>query len=111
MKSLVERKCIPCKSGGSPLSPEEIRKLLPQLPGWSIHKENGMTVLKKIFKFKNFKQALSFTNKVGAAAEAEDHHPAILTQWGGVTVTWVTHTIKGLHINDFKMAAETDQLL
>jgi 4a-hydroxytetrahydrobiopterin dehydratase len=55
-------------------------------------------------------QALAFTNRVGAIAEAEGHHPALLTEWGNVAVTWRTHTIKGLHRNDFSMAAETDQV-
>ncbi len=62
------------------------------------------------FKFKNFVQSLEFTNQVGALAEAEGHHPALLTEWGRVTVTWWTHKIKGLHRNDFIMAAKTDQL-
>ena len=62
------------------------------------------------FKFKNFVQALEFTNQVGRLAEEECHHPALLTEWGRVTVTWWTHKIKGLHRNDFVMAAKTDEL-
>ncbi len=61
---------------------------------------------------KNFKQALQLTNQIGAIAEQEGHHPAILTEWGGrVTVSWWTHKIGGLHVNDFIMAAKTDELM
>ncbi len=66
--------------------------------------------LERGFKFKNFVDALAFTNKVGEIAEAEGHHPVIITDWGKVTVTWWTHKIKGLHRNDFIMAAKTDRL-
>jgi 4a-hydroxytetrahydrobiopterin dehydratase len=66
--------------------------------------------LEKVFKFKNFSEALEFTNRVGALAEQEDHHPALLTEWGKVTVNWWTHKIKGLHRNDFIMAAKTDRM-
>jgi len=63
-----------------------------------------------MFTIPNFVEALNFTNKVGALAESEGHHPALLTEWGKVTVTWWTHKIGGLHRNDFIMAAKTDQL-
>jgi 4a-hydroxytetrahydrobiopterin dehydratase len=68
-------------------------------------------MLEREFKFKNFKQALAFANQVAELAEAEFHHPAILLEWGKVTVTWWTHAIKGLHKNDFICAAKTDALL
>jgi 4a-hydroxytetrahydrobiopterin dehydratase len=63
------------------------------------------------FRFKNFAQALAFTNQVGKIAEEQGHHPNILTEWGQVTVEWWTHVIQGLHQNDFIMAAKTDQLV
>ncbi|MBI3740755.1 MAG: 4a-hydroxytetrahydrobiopterin dehydratase, partial [Chloroflexi bacterium] len=66
--------------------------------------------LERVFKFKNFADALAFTNKIGAMAEEEGHHPVIITDWGRVTVTWWTHKIKGLHQNDFIAAAKTDRL-
>ena len=66
--------------------------------------------LERVFKFKNFVDALAFTNDVGAMAEEQDHHPSLLTEWGRVTVTWWTHKIKGLHRNDFIMAAGCDEL-
>ncbi len=64
--------------------------------------------IQRAFRFENFAQALSFTDRVGALAEKEGHHPSILTEWGRVTVRWWTHKIKGLHLNDFIMASQTD---
>ena len=66
--------------------------------------------LERVFHFPSFADALAFTNRVGALAEEEGHHPALLTEWGRVTVTWWTHKIRGLHRNDFIMAAKTDAL-
>jgi 4a-hydroxytetrahydrobiopterin dehydratase len=82
----------------------------PQVPEWQIIERDGVKQLERVFQFSDFVQALAFTNRVGAIAEAEGHHPALLTEWGKVTVTWWTHTIKGLHRNDFIMAAKTDEV-
>ncbi len=70
---------------------------------------DGIKRLERAFKFKNFAEALAFTNSVAKTAEEEAHHPAILTERGKVTVTWWTHKIKGPHQNDFIMAAKTDR--
>jgi len=88
----------------------EIAELLPQVREWEVVERKGIKRLERIFKFRNFAEALTFADKVGQLAEAEGHHPAILTEWGRVTVTWWTHKIKGLHRNDFIMAAKTDQV-
>ncbi len=82
----------------------------PQVAQWQIVEHEGVKRLERSFKFKNFAEALAFTNQVGELAEAEEHHPAILTEWGRVRVTWWTHKIHGLHRNDFVMAAKTDKL-
>ena len=82
----------------------------PQVPEWQIIERDGVKQLERVFQFPDFVQALAFTNRVGAIAEAEGHHPALLTEWGKVTVTWWTHKIKGLHRNDFIMAAKTDEV-
>ena len=66
--------------------------------------------MEKVFTFPDYAGALAFTQRVGALAEIEDHHPALLTEWGKVKVTWWTHAIGGLHRNDFICAAKTDQL-
>ena len=107
---LKEMKCVPCRGGEPPLTGPEIAELQPQVPDWQLVERDDIPHLERVFKFKNFTQALDFTNQVGALAELEDHHPALLTEWGKVTVTWWTHKIKGLHRNDFIMAAKTDQL-
>jgi 4a-hydroxytetrahydrobiopterin dehydratase len=84
--------------------------LRPQIPDWQVVERDGIPRLERVFKFPNFAAALAFTDRVGALAEAEGHHPALLTEWGRVTVTWWTHKIGGLHRNDFIMAAKTDRL-
>ena len=72
--------------------------------------KDGELRLERVFTFKDFNQAVAFTNRVAEIANEEDHHPAILTEWGKVTITWWTHKIRGLSLNDFIMAAKTDQL-
>ena len=84
---------------------------MAQLPEWKLIQVEGMDRLTRTFTFKNFQEALTFTNQVGQIAELENHHPALLTEWGRVTVTWWTHKIRGLHVNDFVMAAKTDGLV
>jgi 4a-hydroxytetrahydrobiopterin dehydratase len=92
------------------LDSEKVAECWRQIPDWKVILVDGMERLERVFGFKNFTQALNFTNKVGALAEAQDHHPAILTEWGRVTVTYWTHFTGGLHLNDFIMAAKTDRL-
>jgi len=81
-----------------------------QIPEWQVKEVYGVQWLERVFKYKNFAKALEFTNKVGAIAEEEGHHPLVMTEYGGTTVDWRTHKIKGLHKNDFIMAAKTDEL-
>lgn len=111
MEDLFKHKCIPCEQGGEKMSLSEIDDYLVKVPGWNLIEKDGSQALEKSYKFKNFIQALEFTGKVGQIAEQQWHHPTIITEWGNVTVTWTTHKIKGLHVNDFAMAAQTDQLL
>ncbi|MBE0577554.1 MAG: 4a-hydroxytetrahydrobiopterin dehydratase [Desulfuromonadales bacterium] len=110
MTILADKTCEACREGAPLATPEEIADYMSQLPGWQVTVIAGINQLKKTYKFKNFEQALEFTNKVGAIAEQEKHHPAILTEWGKVTVSWWTHKIAGLHVNDFIMAAKTDEI-
>jgi 4a-hydroxytetrahydrobiopterin dehydratase len=110
-RELAQSKCVACRAGEPTVTSEEIASLQPQVIGWSIVERNDIKRLERVFKFKDFAEALAFTNKVGEIAEKEGHHPSILTEWGRVTVTWWTHKIKGLHRNDFIMAAKTDRLL
>ncbi|GGJ80821.1 4a-hydroxytetrahydrobiopterin dehydratase [Pseudomonas matsuisoli] len=108
MTGLTNAQCEPCKAGTKPLDASEQHALLAQLNGWQIASVDGIPRLEKRYTFKNFRDALSFTQAVGELAEREDHHPALLTEWGKVTVSWWTHAIGGLHRNDFVMAARTD---
>jgi 4a-hydroxytetrahydrobiopterin dehydratase len=111
MINLAARKCVACRAGEPTLTDVEIEDLLLQIHGWEVKEVNGMKHLEKVFKLKNFAQALEFTNKIGAIAEEENHHPLIITEYGRVTVDWWTHVIEGLHKNDFIMAAKTDDLV
>ncbi|HWN92863.1 MAG TPA: 4a-hydroxytetrahydrobiopterin dehydratase, partial [Verrucomicrobiae bacterium] len=88
----------------------EIAELKPEVADWQLLERDGIARVERVFDFPSFADALAFTNRVGALAEAEGHHPALLTEWGRVTVTWWTHKIRGLHRNDFIMAAKTDAL-
>lgn len=110
MTDLTQRRCEACRAGAPQATQEEIAEYMPQIPDWEIIDAGGVNQLQRVYKFKNFVEALDFANKVGELAEREDHHPAILVEYGKVTLTWWTHKIKGLHANDFIMAARSDQL-
>jgi 4a-hydroxytetrahydrobiopterin dehydratase len=111
MERLVEMKCEACRKDSPRVTKEEMAEFLLEVAEWSLGEEEGIKRLERVYKFKNFTEALTFTNRVGELAEAEGHHPAILTEWGEVTVRWWTHKIKGLHRNDFIMSTKTDQRL
>lgn len=102
---LSDESCEACLPDSPPVTGAEGQQLLQQLPGWQIVDVDGIPRLKRKFEFENFAEALAFTNRVGALAEEENHHPEIVTEWGAATVSWWTHSIGGLHRNDFIMAA------
>lgn len=110
MAALSGQKCVPCEGGVPPATDAEIEEMKQQVPDWHITRVDGCPQLHRVFFFSNFQQAMEFTQKVGDVAELEGHHPALLTEWGKVTVTWWTHAINGLHQNDFIMAAKTDEV-
>ena len=111
MTELHQMKCEACRGDEPPLTQQEINEFKPDVPEWEVIEVDSVPRLERVFKFKNFSEALDFTNRVGAIAEEEDHHPKIVTEWGKVGVHWWTHKIKGLHKNDFIMAAKTDMLV
>lgn len=111
MDDLAARQCVACRADAPHATEDEKRHFMLQLPQWQIVHVEGMDRLTRSFTFKNFADALAFSNEVGRIAEQEGHHPALLTEWGRVTVTWWTHKIRGLHVNDFVMAARTDALV
>ncbi|MCH7481172.1 MAG: 4a-hydroxytetrahydrobiopterin dehydratase [Chloroflexi bacterium] len=110
MSSLIDMNCVPVRSGDPQATAEESAQYMQEVPEWETIAVDGVNHLQRVYKFQNFVDALSFTNKIGALAEQQDHHPALVTEWGKVTVTWWTHVIKGLHTNDFVSAAKSDQI-
>lgn len=110
MTDLAMRHCVPCEGGVEPAGDEEIAEMHRQVPGWKVIEVDGVKRLERKFFFGDFATALGFTDRVGALAEEQSHHPLLTTEWGKVTVTWWTHAIGGLHENDFVMAAKTDQI-
>ncbi|MBI4337954.1 MAG: 4a-hydroxytetrahydrobiopterin dehydratase [Chloroflexi bacterium] len=110
MTTLVQDKCVACRADSPRVTEQEMAELQPQVPEWKLIEEAGVKKLERTFRFKDFTQALAMTDGVGELAEGEGHHPRLVTEWGKVTVTWWTHKIRGLHRNDFIMAAKTDQL-
>lgn len=110
MEELTQMKCEVCRAGAPQVTDAETVEFHKQIPEWVILERDNVKRLEHVYKFKDFVTALAFTNKVGEVAEAEGHHPAILTEWGSVGVAWWTHKIHGLHRNDFIMAAYTDDV-
>jgi 4a-hydroxytetrahydrobiopterin dehydratase len=106
--SLADSHCIPCRGGVTPLSAEQVHTHLAGLSGWALAADGKS--IEKQWKFKDFSQAMAFVNRVGVIAEAEDHHPDIAFGWGYVRLTLCTHSIGGLHLNDFIVAAQVDRL-
>ena len=110
MTELHKMKCVACRGDEPALTENQIADLQPQIPDWEVIEVEGVPRLERTFKLKNFIEAMAFTTKIAMTAEKEDHHPLIVTEWGKVRVQWWTHKIKGLHKNDFIMAAKTDNL-
>ena len=107
MDNLKDKKCVPCEDKDfPPLTPAQAHEFMEHVPLWSI--TDDCAEIYRTFRFKNFKDALSFTNKVGMLAEAEQHHPDIALAWGKVEVRLSTHSIGGLSENDFIVAVKTD---
>ncbi len=111
MTGLDKLQCVACRGGEPTLTEAQIGEFLPQVGEWQVKEVDGVKRLERIYKFKNFAEAIEFTNRVGAIAEEQGHHPRLITEWGRVTVQWWTHKIGGLHQNDFIMAARTDKLV
>jgi 4a-hydroxytetrahydrobiopterin dehydratase len=107
MADLAERQCVPCRGGVPPLAGPEIVKLSGELQGWQVIEEHH---LQKLFLFKDFREALTFVNRVGELAEEQGHHPDICFGWGKAELTIWTHKIDGLTESDFVLAAKIDKL-
>lgn len=110
MIQLSQERCTACRRDSPSVTPGEIAALHPQTPDWELIDRDDIPKLGRVFRFKDFAQALEFTNRIGVLAEEEGHHPRLITEWGRVRVSWWTHKIRNLHRNDFVMAAKTDEI-
>ena len=104
---LADQKCIPCRGGVPPLTPEQIQPYLSQLSGWELEDNKKLI---KAYEFKDFVGAMEFAKAITPVAEAEGHHPDLYVRWGGVKVYLWTHKIDGLSESDFYMAAKIDRV-
>jgi 4a-hydroxytetrahydrobiopterin dehydratase len=111
MEPLTRARCVPCRGGMPPLTPEEIRELSPQVPDWRVVEHEGVSRIEREFRFPDFRSAMAFAVAVGEVAEEQGHHPDLHVGYGRVTVETWTHAIRGLHRNDFILAAKTDEVL
>lgn len=109
-KSLREMNCEPCRFGGKPVSHAEIRSLILKIPAWRRETRKGVKRLMREFSFIGFDEAFEFSGRIADLAREQDHHPTMLVEYGKVTIRWWTHKINGLHLNDFIMAARTDDI-
>lgn len=107
--ALTSERCEACQPGAPKVTDDERKQLEPQIPDWEITEVKGVPRLKRTFEFDGWMPAVKFVDAVAELAEQEDHHPRIVLEWGKATVSWWTHAIKGLHRNDFIMAAKTDE--
>ena len=107
--ALAQKKCTPCRGGVAPLKSDEVQSSLPQVTGWRA--VDGDTKIAGEFRFKNFRQTLDFVTAVGELAESEFHHPVSISfGWGFCAIVLQTKKIKGLHENDFILAAKINEI-
>lgn len=107
-QDLASRQCEPCRGGVLPMDPAMAQEYLVQVPGWSLL--DSPDRLERTFRFANFRDAQDFAMRVGELCEEEGHHAEIRYGWGHCSVEFWTHKIKGLHENDFVMAAKVSGL-
>ena len=110
MPGLSQSSCVPCRGGVPPLSEAEITPLRMQVPAWQVVTVDGIMRLRREFTFRDFRSALAFAVHAGLIAEREDHHPDLHVAWGRVMIETWTHKIRGLHENDFILAAKIDTI-
>lgn len=110
MTDLSQEKCVACRRDAPRVTDAETAALMPTIPEWRIEEIDGVPRLVRAYAFTDWARAWAFASEVGRLAEEEGHHPALLVEWGKVTVSWWTHKIGALHRNDFVMAAKTDVL-
>ena len=107
--SLDKKSCVPCQGGVPTLTATDIEQLSPNVPDWKVHEVEGVKRIERTFEFKDFVDAMAFVNRVAAIAEGEGHHPDLHIHWNQVRIEVWTHKIRGLHENDFILAAKIDR--
>ena len=107
-EALVKKTCTPCRGGISPLTREQAELFHAEAADWQLQEEAHR--IERSFRFRNFREALTFVQEIGELAEAENHHPNISFGWGNASVSLQTKKIKGLHENDFIMATKIDRI-
>ncbi|QLG88761.1 4a-hydroxytetrahydrobiopterin dehydratase [Chitinibacter bivalviorum] len=107
----LQQKCEACRAGAPQVSDAELAELMRAIPDWTPIVVDGVLQLQRVYAFRNFAEAWAMSNRVATLAEEVGHHPALLLEWGRLTVTWWSHKIRGLHRMDFELAAKTDRLL
>jgi 4a-hydroxytetrahydrobiopterin dehydratase len=110
MKRLSEYPCAATPKDAPKLTDEQQRELVQQIVDWQIELNSGTAQLSRVYQVDNFVQAMAFANQITLIAEDGNHHPALLVEWGRIRVSWWSHSIGGLHLNDFVMAAKTDEI-
>lgn len=108
--SLADERCLPLRAGAERATPRQLAEWSRQVPEWSVIERDEALRLERVFPVPDFAAALDLARSVGEMAERDGHHPALLVEWGRLTVTWRTLRMRGLHRNDFVMAARTDRL-
>jgi 4a-hydroxytetrahydrobiopterin dehydratase len=110
MENLAQENCVPCMGDVPALTDEQIQELHLAAPMWDVVEENGEKRIRRDFKFEKYEDGLVFASRVGKLAAEQDHHPKIIIDYKRVTLEWNTHSIKGLHRNDFIMGAKSDEI-
>ena len=105
-----KRTCEACREDAASLKDAQIEELSLKVPSWKVYEDGNIKKLICSFAFSDYEQSLIFTNKIADLAEKEDHHPEIVLEWGKVTISWWSHKINGLHMNDFICASKTDDI-
>jgi 4a-hydroxytetrahydrobiopterin dehydratase len=110
LNRLTQSSCVACRGGTPTLTDAEIAELAPLVPEWKVAEVDGIRRIRREYSFADFVSAMNFAVQVGELAEREGHHPDLHISWGKVVVETWTHKIRGLHQNDYVLAAKTDEL-
>ncbi|HEY5680733.1 MAG TPA: 4a-hydroxytetrahydrobiopterin dehydratase [Pseudomonadales bacterium] len=109
-KRLAEMRCEPCRGDSPAVAPDAREAMLAELTGWRVDVVDEVPRLSRTYQTADFAAALGLANTIGEMADSEDHHPQLVVEWGRLQVSWWTHAIGGLHMNDFVLAARCDEL-